>query len=75
MMGMGMGFGVLLFFFFTAVMILGGVWLVKSIFTAGGSVQPPVGGGATPRQILDERYARGEIDRETYETMRRDLEA
>lgn len=75
MMGLGMGFGVLFFFFFTALLIIGGVWLVKSLFVAGGSVQPRVGDGSTPRQILDGRYARGEIDRETYERMRRDLEA
>lgn len=28
----------------------------------------------TARQILDERYARGEIDRDQYEQMRRDLD-
>lgn len=29
--------------------------------------------GKTPRQILEERYARGEIDREELEQKRRDL--
>ena len=30
-------------------------------------------GGRNAREILDERYARGEVGREEYETMRRDL--
>ena len=30
-------------------------------------------GGRTAREILDERYARGEIGREEYERIRRDL--
>jgi putative membrane protein len=34
--------------------------------------QPPQG-GQTPLEILDARYARGEISREEYEQMRRDL--
>jgi putative membrane protein len=29
---------------------------------------------STPREILDERYARGEIGRDEYEQVRRDLE-
>ena len=29
----------------------------------------------TPREILDERFARGEIDREDYVTRRKNLEA
>jgi uncharacterized membrane protein len=28
----------------------------------------------TPREILDERYARGEVGRDEYEHVRRDLE-
>lgn len=68
-----MGLGVLFFLGLTAVMILGAVWLVKSLFTDGGLGKSGPGSGNTPRQILDERYAQGEIDRETYEVMRRDL--
>lgn len=32
-------------------------------------------GGASPRTLLDRRYARGEIDRSEYERMRADLDA
>jgi putative membrane protein len=34
----------------------------------------PSESGQTPREILEARYARGEISREEYEQMRRDLE-
>ena len=32
-------------------------------------------GGRAARRILDERYARGEISRDEYERMRRDIES
>ena len=46
--------------------------LVIKAATGGGSGQ---GGGQTktPREILDERYARGEIDKDEYEQKQRDL--
>ncbi len=34
----------------------------------------PFGNRQTPLDVLKERYARGEISREVYEEMRRDLE-
>ncbi|OCX74398.1 SHOCT domain-containing protein [Acidithiobacillus thiooxidans] len=39
----------------------------------GGSHQTP-GSAETPREALDRRYARGEITREEYQQMRKDLE-
>ncbi|MDQ4106389.1 MAG: SHOCT domain-containing protein [Actinomycetota bacterium] len=34
----------------------------------------PVAGDRSARRLLDERYARGEISRDEYERMRRDIE-
>jgi putative membrane protein len=76
MMGFGFGgIGIILMILFWGVVIFGGVWLVKSLFDAGQRNQ---GGLAAPRQpsareILDQRYARGEISREEYEQIKADL--
>jgi putative membrane protein len=67
--GLGMGLGWLF-------MILPLVLLVAVVVFLGGRL----GGNAdseskskTPRQILDERFARGEIDRDEYEMRRKAL--
>ncbi len=79
MMGFGMGFGlvgILVMVLFWGLLIFGAVWLVRSLFpSGGGSVSLSRGDRASAREILDLRYARGEIDREQYEAMKKDLEA
>ncbi|OGA72168.1 MAG: electron transporter RnfE [Betaproteobacteria bacterium RIFCSPLOWO2_12_FULL_65_14] len=69
--GWGMGFGWIFMILFWALVILGILALARWLFSPGGSG----GSGRTPLDILKERYARGEIDREQYEQMRRDLES
>lgn len=69
MMG-GMGLLSILFW----VLIIAGVVLIVRWLTARdgpGKVPPP----ESPLVILKTRYAKGEIDRATYETMKRDIEA
>ena len=69
--GWGMGFGWISMILFWGLVVLAIVALVKWLMP-----QPPAGGGShdrTPLEILQERYARGEIDREEYEQKRRDL--
>lgn len=75
MMGLGMGFGILFLVIFWGVLILGAVWLVRSIFAAGEGRSGAGRAAATPREILDQRYARGELSRDEYEVIRQDLEA
>ena len=64
------GFGLILLLLFGGVLIAlrgGGTDLarqVSNLLTAGGST------GRGPRQLLDERLARGEISREEYEAIR-----
>jgi len=73
-MGWGMGIsGMLFMFIFWGLVILGVVFLVKWIF---GSVQknidiPPTNSKAL--EILQERYARGEIDKDEFEARKQDL--
>jgi len=69
------GIGLLLMVLFFGVLIVGGVWFLKAAF----SNQPQNHAGsafsrqASPREILDQRYARGEISREEYERIKSDL--
>ncbi len=46
--------------------------LVRSVGGANASSRPP-SQNRSPLDILDERYARGEIDREEYQQRRQDL--
>jgi putative membrane protein len=69
--GWGMGFGWIFMILFWALVILGVVALAKWLFFADGAG----GAGKSALDILKARYARGEINREQYEQMRRDLES
>jgi putative membrane protein len=67
MHGWGMGFGMILWLVILALIIAGAVWLVRS---------QPIGGNrrrSTGLDVLDERYARGEITRDEYLRMKRDM--
>ena len=73
--GMGLGGGLLMVLFWI-VLIGGAVWLVRGVFLTGQ--QPPVSSARlepSADEILKQRYARGEISKEQYEQMRRDLSA
>jgi len=65
--GWGMGFGWIFMILFWALVILGIVALIKWLSDQSGSR------GKTALEILQERYARGEIQREEYEQKKRDL--
>jgi putative membrane protein len=69
MWGLGMGFGGLVMLAFWGALIVGIVLLVRSIGVGGGSVSQ-----GTPVDVLKRRYAAGEITREQYEQMRKDLD-
>jgi putative membrane protein len=77
MHGFGMGFGI----FGLAIMLLLwiglvflSVWLVKVLFQRGSPQPPPdLGKSNKPADIVDQRYARGEITKEQYEIMKKDL--
>ena len=78
MMGFGMGFGIislLLMLLFWGGLILGGVWLVKTVFVSDQQTHSgnTISRQASAREILDQRYARGEINREEYEQIKADL--
>ena len=67
----GMGFGVILMLLFWLFIALGIVALIRWLQS-----QPSPDRGArgkTPLEIIQERYARGEIDKEEYEQKKQDL--
>lgn len=73
--GGGMGFGGIGMLLFWAL-VIGGVILIARWFTAGpssGSASPVR--GRTALEVLDERYAKGEIDKDEFDRKRRDLGA
>ena len=78
MTGFGMGFGILgfaLMLVFWGGLIALAIWLVKTLFDGSQRFS-----GISQRhelsadEIMDQRYARGEITREQYELMKSDLE-
>jgi putative membrane protein len=74
MMGYGMGFGVfglVLMVLFWGGLIALGIGLVVAFFRQGSGPAARSEPGAA--EILDRRYARGEISREEYESMREAL--
>ncbi len=72
----GMMLGGLLMLAFWVLVIVGVVWLVVTLARGGGQLSA---GTSTPGQtsldILKVRYAKGEITKEQYEQMKRDLGA
>ena len=78
MTGFGMGWnwwvmGLMMLLFWGGLVVLA-VLLVRGLFPGGGQLPSgPAGHEPTARQILDQRYARGEITREQFEQMKRDL--
>jgi putative membrane protein len=70
MMGWGMGFGLLFMLVFWGALIALVVGLVRALFPpAGQRPTPPTGRDLSAREILDRRFARGEISREEYDLM------
>ena len=71
--GMGLGGGLVMVLFWV-VLIVGAVWLARGLFPNG---QPPSASATRPEasadDILKQRYARGEISKEQYDQMCRDL--
>lgn len=65
--GWGMGWGWLL----GVIILILLIWLL--IRSVNKSAREPGSGEKSPRKILDERYARGEIGKEEYEDKKRDL--
>ncbi len=71
MMHLGMGFGLVLIVAFWIGLIALGIWLVRLLFPHVDRPGASAGPGASAREILDRRFAQGEISSEEYERMKR----
>ncbi|MHC5179449.1 MAG: SHOCT domain-containing protein [Planctomycetota bacterium] len=71
--GWWMFLGPLMFIVFIAAMVAAVVVIVRWLSGSHGAA-PPSPPGKTPLDILKERYARGEIDKEEFEERRRVLD-
>lgn len=65
------GFGAGFMWLFWILVIVAIVWIVKAL--TGSKEETPSDNQNPALKILDERYARGEIDREEFEQKRKDL--
>ncbi len=71
--GMGLGGGLMMVLFWI-VLIVGAVWLARGLFQTGQ--QPPASSTRSELsagEVLKQRYARGEISKDQFEQIRRDL--
>ena len=77
MHGVGFGFGifgVLIMLLFWIGLVLLSVWIGRSLFRGDNKTNRNTPeGNETIKEILDKRYARGEINREQYELMKKDI--
>jgi putative membrane protein len=72
--GYGMGwFGGILMIVFWVLIIVGLVFLIKWLIQSAGREKTSGSGGNRSLEILKERYARGEIDKEEFDSKKRDL--
>jgi len=67
--GWGMGFGWIIGIFILLIIL----WLAFRTFRSGETNQTSSGQG-TPLDILKERYAKGEIDKDEFEQRKKDLQ-
>ena len=70
--GWGMGFGFIFMLLFWGLVIFAIAALVRWLMTQSSPGRSSR--DKSPLEIVQERYARGEIDREEYEQKKRDLE-
>ncbi len=71
--GFGWGFGMIVMTVFWLLFAAALVWIVRAVWDRTGIRQAPGPRSETPLEILQRRYARGEIDRAEFEEKKKDL--
>lgn len=65
-------FGMIIWLLFLALIIVGIVWLVRAMVRPGEG-PPRLAGRSSGLDILEQRYARGEINRDEYLQKKQDI--
>lgn len=68
--GYGYGFGGPFMWLFWILVVVGVLWAIKGLAGGGGESS---GRRGSALEILEERYAKGEIDQQEFEKKKRDL--
>lgn len=71
--GFGWGIGIIIMPLFWLLFAAALVWVVRAMVDRGAVRDGPRRPPETPLEILQRRYARGEIDRAEFEQKRKDL--
>jgi putative membrane protein len=71
----GGGFGMIINVAIWIIAIAALVWLIRWLFQLGGRSGADSGSSPRALDILNERYASGEIDKSQYDAMKRDIES
>ena len=67
---LGMGLGMLIHLAFTVLVIMAVIWMFKTVFHGNFCISNQAGS----IEILKQRYAKGEINNEEYQYMKKELE-
>ncbi len=71
--GFGWGIGLLVMALFWLLFAALLVWVIRAVWDRSAAREGPRGKAESPLEILQRRYARGEIDRAEFEEKRKDL--
>jgi len=73
---MMMGFGFIAFLIFAGVVVVAALGLGKVLLSSDTSISNIFSGSRnrSSKEILEERFVRGEISREEFESMKKDIE-
>lgn len=66
---LGMGFGLIVHLAFTALVIMAVIWMFKTVFSGGQRSEKQT----DALEILKQRYAKGEINDEEYQRIKKEL--
>ncbi len=68
-----MGFGFIFMILFWGILLFGFVALIKWMVGVGGNTQIKNTEGKSATEILKERYAKGEVDKQEFDSKMKDL--